>query len=189
MLFYFAFLASLRDCLPPLQALPQEYWEIQGWRSHPGESNQPPHSPSVFAVSGSQAFPSQLKYSYPFLLSKLVKKQEKEQILHVYLSQSLQMCIQKVLVIWTTCLSVMFPTVDQILAGGPRIFIQCPTLKMRQQLPEEKFRPLPILFRVDSRNMIFVKILHLQHLVWLGCWVFFNFSSCSLSHFIFCNTF
>lgn len=61
-----------------------------------------------------------------------------------------------------------FPTVDQILAGGPRILIQCPTLKMKLQLPEEKFRPHSIVFRVDSRNMVFVKILHLQHLVWLG---------------------
>lgn len=86
MLFYFAFLAFLRDCLTPLQAHSLEYWEIQARRSYPGESNQPPHSPSVFAVPGSQAFPSQLKYSYPFLLSKLVKKKEKEQILHVYLS-------------------------------------------------------------------------------------------------------
>ena len=41
---------------------------------------------------------SLLSLNIPFLLSKLVKRQEKEQTLHGYLSQSFQIYIQKVLV-------------------------------------------------------------------------------------------
>lgn len=69
------------------------------------------HTQSVFAVSGSQAFPSQLKCSFPFYFSKLVKKQDKEQTLHGYHSPS--RCIsRRFWWIRLTCLNIMLPIVD-----------------------------------------------------------------------------